>query len=64
MLFNYGKRRKRLFIALAFKNGFALYRRLKFFDSLFSKVLICSIQVRCSSTKIPRELIEDDRFIS
>ena len=35
MLSNYEKRRNR-----KFKNGFALYRRPKFFDSLFSKVLI------------------------
>ena len=41
-----------------------MYRTPKFFDSLFSKVLIWSIQLRCSSTKIPRNLIKDDCFIS
>ena len=42
----------------------ALYRRPKFFETLFSITVICSFQVRCSSVDTPKYLIEVIRFIS
>ena len=35
----------------------------RFFDSLFSKTFIWSVQLICLSTKTPRNFIEDDLFI-
>ena len=61
MLSNYEKRRSRDFLLpWHLKMVLLCTEDLSCFDSLFSKVLIKLIQLKCSSTTIPRNLIEHD----
>ena len=57
------QREIKLLISLEFKKCFDLCNRPRFFDSLFSKKFMWSVQLRCSSTKTLKNFIDDDRFM-
>ena len=58
------KEKYRFFNAVLSSTLLALYRRPKFFETLFSITVTCSFQVRCSSINIPKYLTEVICFIS
>ena len=60
---NYGKRSRDFSLPWHLTMVFLCTENLSF-DGLFSKALTWSIQLRCSSSKIPRNLIERNCIIS